>query len=182
MKKAIFFDLQGTLGGHGLGDITNFEFYPFAAEAIKLTNDSGYLAIVVTNQSNINRGKLTMNDFKDKMQKLQLILKKSGAKFDDVFCCPHTHEDNCTCKKPKTGLIKLAAKKYDIDISKSYVIGDMGMNDIVMGKDAGSKAILVLTGVGKDSLKEYRDPWKDYDPDYIAKDVLEAVKYAVSYK
>lgn len=179
MKKAIFFDLLGTLGGEGTGDIRNFDFYPFAIDAIKLANDNGYLTIVITNQSNIGRGKLTINDFNVRIDELQVILKSKRARLDDVLCCPHTKEDNCICKKPKTELLKQAAIKYDINISESYVIGDMG-GDIVMGKDAGTKAILVLTGVGKGSLEQYRAAWKGYNADYIANNVLEAVDWIIS--
>ncbi len=180
MKKAIFFDLLGTLGGEGIGDIRNFDFYPFAIDAIKLANDNGYLSIVITNQSNIGRGNLTINDFNIKISELQMILKSKNTKLDDVLCCPHTNEDNCICKKPKTGLLKQASRKYDIDISESYVIGDMGKNDIVMGKNAGAKAILVLTGVGNGSLEQYRSTWNAYNADYIAKNVLEAVEWIIS--
>lgn len=70
----------------------------------------------------------------------------------------------------------LCVNKYAIDISKSYAIGDMGKNEVVMAHHAGAKSILVLTGAGVGSLNEFRETWKDYEADYIADNVLEAVK------
>ncbi|GFP74719.1 D-glycero-alpha-D-manno-heptose-1,7-bisphosphate 7-phosphatase [Clostridium fungisolvens] len=176
-KIAAFIDLQGTLGGTGIDDITDFEFYPFSIEAVKLLNENGILAIVITNQSNISRGIISQRDFDYKISILSNQLADRGAHLDEVYCCPHTREDCCSCKKPLPGLIKDAVKKYDIDLKNSYVIGDMGMNDIVLARNAGTKGILVMTGVGKGSLSEYRHTWQEYDADYIAENVLEAVKY-----
>lgn len=138
--KAIFWDLQGTLGGDATGDIKDFQFYPFTYEALKR--------------------ELTQNKVEVK----------------EILCCPHTKQDHCSCKKPKTGLMDLCVNKYAIDISKSYVIGDMGKNEVVMAHHAGAKSILVLTGAGVGSLNEFRETWKDYEADYIADNVLEAVK------
>ncbi|MBR6917043.1 MAG: HAD hydrolase-like protein, partial [Clostridia bacterium] len=95
---------------------------------------------------------------------------------DDFLCCPHSRADNCRCKKPKTGSIEDSAVKYDLDVSSCFVVGDMGMNEIVMAKNAGCTGILVLTGAGRGSLGEFRDTWKDCEADYIAENALEAVK------
>ena len=103
-------------------------------------------------------------------------LQKEGASIDEFLVCPHTSADHCSCKKPKTGFIDLCVKKYDLDISACYVVGDMGKNEIVMAHNAGCKGILVLTGGGKGSLHEFRDTWAGYDADLIAENALEAVK------
>lgn len=182
IKIAAFIDMQGTLGGEGMDDISNFEFYSFSAEAIRKLNENNILAIVITNQSHISRGYITQKDFQDKIDKLNNELKEYGAHFDDVYCCPHTNEDKCSCKKPLTGLIQAAVKDHDIDIKNSFVIGDMAKNDIVMAKNIGAKGILVLTGVGKGSLNEFRYTWSDYEADYIAENVLKAVEWIVRYK
>ena len=89
-------------------------------------------------------------------------------------------EDNCECKKPKTGLIDSAKKDFDINVEKSYVVGDMGMNDMTLAKNIGAKGILVLTGAGKGSMNEYRHTWQDTEPDFVAENVLEAVNYIIS--
>lgn len=174
--KAIFWDLQGTLGGDATGDIKDFQFYPFTYEALKLASKKGYLNIILTNQSRIGAGKLTLEDYKEKVDGLKRELTQNKVEVKEILCCPHTKQDHCSCKKPKTGLMDLCVNKYAIDISKSYVIGDMGKNEVVMAHHAGAKSILVLTGVGVGSLNEFRETWKDYEADYIADNVLEAVK------
>lgn len=177
MTKAVFLDLQGTLGGQGLDDITDFSFFPNAIEAIKVINDLGLLAIVVTNQSGISRGHLMWEDFIRKIDELKRELDKQGAKFDAVYCCPHTKEDNCSCRKPFPGMAIQAQKDFCLDLSECYLVGDCGAWDMVLAKNIGCKAILVLTGLGQSSLNEYRYLWPDIEPDYIARDILDAIKW-----
>ena len=175
-KRAAFIDMQGTLGGTGIDDISTFDFYPFSIEAIKELNKNGILVIIVTNQSRISRGYISQEDFDSRMEMLNKRLAEKGY-LDGVYCCPHTSEDNCTCKKPLTGLVDKAVKEHNIDLKNSFVIGDMGMSDIILARNIGAKGILVLTGVGKGSLGEFRHTWRDYEADHIAENVLEAVKW-----
>lgn len=180
IKPTVFIDMQGTLGGTGIDDIMNFNFYPFAIDAIKLLNENDILAIVITNQSNISRGYLSPKEYEDKIYALKTELTKQGGHVDAIYCCPHIKEDNCNCKKPLTGLVDEAVKDFNINLKNSFVIGDMGMTDIVLSKKIGAKGILVLTGVGKGSLTEYRHTWSDYEADYIAENVLEAVNWILN--
>jgi len=176
-KKAVFIDMQGTLGGNGVDDISTFEFYPFSIDAIKELNKSGILAIVTTNQSNISRGHISQKDFDEKIDILHKKLAENGAYLDAVYYCPHVKEDNCACKKPLAGLIEKATKDHNIDLDNSFVVGDMGMSDIILARNIGAKGILVLTGAGKGSISEFRDTWSNYEADYIAENVFEAVKW-----
>jgi len=180
MAIAAFIDFQGTLGGDSHGDIRSLDFYPFAIEAIKRLNDVGILVIGITNQSRIADGAITLTDYENKLQQLKDELLQSNAHFDAVYCCPHKRKENCLCKKPKTGMIDLAKKDFDIDIKNSYVIGDMAINDMILAKNIGAKGVLVLTGAGKASMDEYRHTWQDSAPDFVAKNVLEAVNYIVT--
>ena len=174
---AAFIDFQGTLGGNGMDDIKSLDFYPFAIEAIKKLNDNDILVIGITNQSRISKGKLTWKEYEEKLQQLKDELANNNAYFDAVFCCPHTDDDNCRCRKPMTGMIEAALKDFNIDIKNSYIIGDMGKSDMVLASKIGAKAILVLSGVGKGSLNEYRHTWEDVEADYVAENVLKAVDY-----
>ncbi len=176
MKKAIFWDLQGTLGGTATGDVMNVELYSFSAEAVKLAMQKGYRNIIITNQSKIGKGIISYEDYENTAKKLMTDFAQEGAVIDEFLVCPHTSNDFCNCKKPKTGLIDLCVEKYDLDLSACYVIGDMGKNEIVMAHDAGCKGILVLTGGGKGSLHEFRHTWADHEADLIAENALEAVK------
>ena len=85
---AVFLDFQGTLGGDGIDDIMSLDFYPFAIEAIKKLNDNGILAIGITNQSHIAKGKLTWKEYEKKLQQLKNELSDNNAYFDAVYCCP----------------------------------------------------------------------------------------------
>lgn len=176
-NKAVFLDLQGTLGGEGTGDITDFEFYIQSIEAIKLLNKNEILAIVVTNQSHIAKGIITMSDFNNKMDVLKTELRNKNAHFDAVYCCPHGREDNCECKKPKTGMLIQAQRDFNIKLTECYVIGDMGASDMIMANATGAKGILVRTGVGEGSLTDFRYTWAEVEPEYIADNVLDAVKW-----
>ena len=97
--------------------------------------------------------------------------------FTAVHCCPHGRGDNCKCKKPKTGMLVQAQRDFNVDLTESYVIGDMGISDMIMANEVGAKGILVRTGVGKSSLGDFRDTWIEVEPDYVADNVLEAVKW-----
>ncbi|MGI5899491.1 MAG: D-glycero-alpha-D-manno-heptose-1,7-bisphosphate 7-phosphatase [Christensenellales bacterium] len=177
---AAFLDFQGTLGGIGTDDIRSLDFYPFSIEAIKKLNDNGILVIGITNQSHISKGELTWEEYEEKLNQIKDELSKNNAHFDAVYCCPHMKKDNCICKKPNTGMIDSATKDFDISIKNSFVVGDMGMTDMVLAKNIGAKAILVLTGLGKGSMNQFRDTWKGIEPDFVAENVLEAVNYILA--
>ncbi|MDF2542402.1 MAG: hypothetical protein K0S47_2120 [Herbinix sp.] len=179
-KPVVFLDFQGTLGGEGLEDITSFEFFPFALEAIQLLNKNNILAIGITNQSHISKGLITMEEYDTKLQLLKDKLAIHNSFFDSVYCCPHDNKDHCNCRKPLTGMIEKAKEEHDLDMQKAYVVGDMGMSDMVLAKNINAKGILVLTGVGRGSLNEHRSSWQDVNADYIAENVLEAVRWILN--
>jgi len=157
----------------------DFSFFPFAIDAIKLLNKHGILAILITNQSHISKGYFTYEDYERKIEELKVELSQSDAHWDGTYCCPHTRTDNCKCMKPLPGMVLQAVRDFDIDLSCSYVIGDMGMSDMVLAKSIGAKGILVRTGVGEGSLAEFRHTWEDTEPYMIADNVLEAVRHIV---
>lgn len=156
-QKAIFLDRDGTLNKDVgfLTDIEKMELAENAAKAVKKINDSGYLAIVVTNQPVIARGELDFAGLQEINNKLETLLGKDGAYIDALYYCPH-HPDKgfegerpaykciCTCRKPSPGLILQAAEDFNIDLSESYMIGDSG-RDIEAGKNAGCKESILLT-------------------------------------
>lgn len=180
LNRAVFLDMQGTLGGEGTGDIRDFDFYPFSIEAIKKLNDNGVLAFITTNQSHISKGELTQEYFDERVEDLKKILADNDAHVDGVYCCPHVTEEGCLCKKPLRGLVDNALKDFNIDLKNSFVVGDIGMSDIILAKKIGAKGILVLTGVGQGSLKEFRHTWSEYEADYVAENVLEAVDWIIN--
>lgn len=150
-QKAIFLDRDGTINKYVgfLRNIDNFELIEGVAEAIKLINQSGYLAIVVTNQPVIARGEVTWDELNEIHKKMATLLGKEGAYVDGIYICPH-HPDkgfegerpeykiDCDCRKPKPGLLLQAAKDFNIDLSESYMIGD-SHRDVEAGENAGVK-------------------------------------------
>ena len=151
-QKAIFLDRDGTINKYVgfLRHIDDFELIEGVAEAIQLINQSGYLAIVVTNQPVIARGEVSWEELNGIHRKMATLLGKEGAYVDGIYICPH-HPDkgfegerpeykiDCDCRKPKPGLLLQAAKDFNIDLSESYMIGD-SHRDVEAGENAGVKA------------------------------------------
>ena len=154
-QKAIFLDRDGTINKYVgfLRDIRDFELIDGAADAIKMINQSGYLAIVVTNQPVIARGEVSLKELDDIHNKMETLLGEAGAYVDAIYYCPH-HPDKgfegerpeykkvCDCRKPKPGMLIKAAKEYNIDLKDSWMIGD-GLNDIEAGQAAGCRCALL---------------------------------------
>lgn len=155
-----------------LTDIKKLELIDGAAEAIKKINESGYLAIVVTNQPVIARGEVSFEELESIHNKMETLLGEKGAYINGIYFCPH-HPDkgfagerieykiNCECRKPKPGMLLQAAGDFNIDLSSSWMVGD-GRNDIEAGKSAGCKTILIGNeefgqSVSVNSLKEFVD-------------------------
>ena len=140
-QKAIFLDRDGTLNKYVgfLKDIDDFELLPGVSEAIKKINESGYLAIVITNQPVIARGDVTFDELQQIHNKMETLLGNDGAYVDSIYYCPH-HPDkgfegevkelkiDCDCRKPKPGLIYKAIQDFNIDLSESWMIGDTEVN------------------------------------------------------
>lgn len=177
-QRAIFMDRDGTINRY-LGFINRaeqIELIEGAAAAIKLINQSPYLAIVVSNQPVIARGECTFEEMKRIHNRLQMLLGFEHAYVDDIIFCPH-HPDkgfpneipklkyDCDCRKPKPGMIFEMARRYNIDLKNSYMIGD-SFRDIEAGNAAGCQSIYI----GKDSMIDCRN----------AKDLLEAVRSIVN--
>ena len=125
------------------------------SEAIKKINSSGFLVIVITNQPVIARGEVSFEELEEIHNKMETLLGNNGAYLDDIFYCPH-HPDkgfegerpelklDCECRKPKTGLFMQAAKKYNIDLANSWMVGDT-LLDMEAGKNAGCSVVLCGT-------------------------------------
>lgn len=156
-QKAIFLDRDGTINKYVgfLRDIDEFELLPGVAKAIKRINASGYLAIVVTNQPVIARGEVTFKQLQEIHNKMETLLGQEGAYLDGIYFCPH-HPDkgfegevpelkiDCDCRKPKPGMLLRAAQDFNIDLTRSWMVGD-GKNDIQAGQAAGCHTVLIGT-------------------------------------
>lgn len=158
LQKCVFLDRDGTLNKYVgfLRNIDELELLPGVAEAVRKINESGYLAIVATNQPVIARGEVTYEELDEINNKLETLLGQEGAYVDAIYYCPHhPHKGyegeipelkiDCECRKPKAGMLFRAAKDFNIDLSASYMVGD-GDNDVQCGINAGCKPILISDG------------------------------------
>ena len=177
-QRCIFMDRDGTINQYkGLVyKEEDFTLEDCAVDAIRKINQSGRLGIVITNQPVVARGLCGIEDVENIHKKMETLLGKEGVFLDDVFYPDKGYpEENpaykipCECRKPKTGMIREAAERYNIDLAGSWMIGDTTM-DIQTGINAGMRTALVQTGeAGND--KKY-----DVKPDLACKDLLDAVE------
>jgi D-glycero-D-manno-heptose 1,7-bisphosphate phosphatase len=155
-QVGLFFDRDGTLNTEldFLSRPEELQLIPNAARAIREANEFGAKVFVITNQSGIARGLFTETDLGAIHQRLIALLAQEGARVDGIYFCPHhpeygktPYKKNCSCRKPKPGMLKKAKKEYGIRLSQSFVIGDRCI-DMETGKAAGCMTALVLTGYG----------------------------------
>ncbi|MBM3979152.1 MAG: HAD family hydrolase [Planctomycetes bacterium] len=149
-REAVFFDRDGTLieEAHYLADPDCVRLIPGAADAVRALNAAGALVIVVTNQSGVARGYFPESRVDEVHERLSRLLAEFGAKVDAYYYCPH-HETtgSCDCRKPKPGMLLTAARDFDIDLARSWMIGDKAC-DAGAGVAAGCRTLLVRTGHG----------------------------------
>lgn len=171
MNPAVFLDRDGTIIAEKnyLSQIAEVKVLTEVPSAIRQLNQNNFKVIVISNQSGIGQGFFTQKKVEKINNYLKNLLLKKGAKIDKIYFCPHIPEDNCSCRKPSTGLIHQAQKDFNIALEKSYLVGDKA-SDIEAGYRAGCKTILVLTGYGE---KEKGG----CVPTYLASNLREAVKW-----
>jgi len=151
MVKAIFLDKDGTLvdnSGYPTIIPTDKLLYHDILVGLSWLQQQGYVLILISNQSWIAKGRLSQTEVQMIFSSVWQQLRQAGILIKDMFYCPHASWDNCSCRKPLPKLILKAVKKHGIDLSKSYMVGDME-DDILAGQRAGVKTILVQTGCGK---------------------------------
>ena len=154
-QRAIFLDRDGTINEYVgfLRDINDFRLIEGVSDAIKRINQSGYLAIVVTNQPVIARGEVTVPQLNEIHNKMETLLGADGAYLDAIYYCPHhPHKGyegeipelkiDCDCRKPKAGMLRRAAQEFNIDLSQSWMVGD-GENDLLCGQNGGCKTAMI---------------------------------------
>ena len=146
LRRAAFLDRDGTLidDVHYIADPALVVLRPGAARAVKRLNDAGWLAIVVTNQSGIARGRLTEEDYRRVEARTAELLAAAGARIDASYFCPHLPEVTgpCDCRKPATGMFRSAAEDHGVDLARSVYVGDK-IRDVEPARSLGGLGILV---------------------------------------
>lgn len=182
-RRAVFMDRDGTISEE-VGYVNHpsrYRVFPYSAEAVRLLNEKGWLAILVTNQAGVARGYFDENLIGAVHDVLKLELNEQHAHLDAIYYCAHhptvgelPYRFDCDCRKPKPGLIQRAAQEFDIDLAQSWMIGDR-YSDIELARNAGTRAAFVLSGYGRGEWEYQRATWK-HEPDLVAEDLLEAVR------
>jgi D,D-heptose 1,7-bisphosphate phosphatase len=188
-RPAVFLDRDGTLitdAGY-LSEPSQIKLYPQTAGALKILRKGGFYLFVVTNQSGVARGYFSEAQVKKVHQRLQSMLKAQGTKIDAFFYCPHhplgkvkSLSKRCDCRKPSTGMVKQALKRYAIDLKKSYVVGDK-MDDLLLARNAKvATGVLVRTGNGRQSERELKKTRLKHS--VVVSGMAQAAKWILSRK
>lgn len=185
-RPALFMDRDGTISEE-VGYVNHpsrFRLFPYSADAIKLLNDNGWLAIVVTNQAGVARGYFSEDVIVRIHEQLRADLENRSAKVDAIYYCAHhpsvgepPYRFNCDCRKPKTGLIDRAAADFAIDLERSWMVGDR-YGDVELARNAGLHSAFVLSGYGRGEWEYQRGSWK-LEPEVVAENLLEAAKLII---
>jgi D-glycero-D-manno-heptose 1,7-bisphosphate phosphatase len=166
-RRFVALDRDGTVivERHYLSDPDQVELLNGAVSGLRRLRDLGLGLVLVTNQSAIGRGMFDHQRLALIHQRLSELLATHGIRFDGMYYCPHTPDEGCACRKPKTEMLRLAAKELGFDPRRSFVIGDKNC-DIELGRNAGATTVLVRTGYGS-GLEETRE----INPDYVVDDL-----------
>lgn len=183
LYPTVFIDRDGTINidaGY-INDPDSFVMYPFAPQAVRMLNDAGFLAVIITNQSGLGRGFFTLDIMNNIHKKMYSIFDKNGVIINGLYYCPHDpnakiaeFKADCNCRKPKTGMVDAAINELPIDTNNMYFIGDK-YSDMKTGFASGCKTIMVETGYGKGELLNNSHKW-DRMPHKTAANLLEAAR------
>jgi len=184
-RPAVFMDRDGTISEE-VGYVNHpsrFRLFPYTSEAIRILNNNGWLAIVITNQAGVARGYFSEEVIVKVHDQLQSELE--NARLDAIYYCAHhpsvgepPYRFDCDCRKPKPGLINRAAKDFEIDQGVSWMVGDR-YGDVELARNAGLRSAFVLSGYGRGEWEYQRHTW-EHQPDVVCENLLEAVKAIVS--
>jgi D-glycero-D-manno-heptose 1,7-bisphosphate phosphatase len=182
-RPALFMDRDGTISEE-VGYVNHpsrFRLFPYTEDAVKLLNDNGWLSIVVTNQAGVARGYFSEDIIVQIHEQIQRDLESASTKLDAIYYCAHhpsvgepPYRLDCDCRKPRPGLIQRAAADFEIDLERSWMVGDR-YSDIELAQNARLHSAFVLSGYGRGEWEFQRAAWK-FEPEVVADDLLEAVK------
>jgi D-glycero-D-manno-heptose 1,7-bisphosphate phosphatase len=169
MKKAAFLDRDGVINrkapeGQYVTRWEEVEFLPGVCQAIRLLNDSGFLVVVVSNQRCVAKGLITTGELDSLHARMRDEFAATGATFDGIYYCPHENHPPCSCRKPQPGLLLEAARRHEIDLAGSWMIGDSS-HDVEAGRTAGCRTVRLMGN----------DDSRDGNADMVASSLLDAV-------
>ncbi|MBI1756521.1 MAG: HAD-IIIA family hydrolase [Fimbriimonas ginsengisoli] len=177
LRPAIFVDRDGVLIEHRddyILEPAHIKVYQESiAACLRITLESPYALVVVTNQSAIGRGILTMEQAEALNQGALKPYEEAGVRIDGAYMCPHRPDENCDCRKPQPGMLRRAAAELGLDLKRSFLVGD-NLSDMGAARAAGAKGVMVRTGLGSRHLR-----WAGFDG-LVADDLADAVARILS--
>jgi len=182
MTRAVFLDRDGTLieeAGY-LDRLERMVFFPYTVDAVRVLNQAGFTVVVITNQAGIARGIVREGFVGEAHAHISRRLEGGGAKIDAFYYCPHYPEGTvepygiaCDCRKPQPGLLRRAARDLDLDLARSFVVGDR-WHDVAAGQAVGARTVLVRTGLGS---REEAAPEPGTIPEAVLDNLAEAAAW-----
>jgi D-glycero-D-manno-heptose 1,7-bisphosphate phosphatase len=185
-RPTLFVDRDGTLS-YEIGYVNHasrFRLFPWAADAVRMANQSGWLIVLVTNQAGVARGYFPESVIHEVHAGMERALAQGGARLDAVYYCPHhptagepPWRQDCDCRKPRPGLLRRAERELGADLARSWVVGDR-LGDLELAWRVGARGALVRSGYGLGELTHHAPRWPR-QPDLVAENLLEAVRRIV---
>ncbi len=182
-RPAIFMDRDGTLS-HEIGYVNHasrFQLFPWAVDAVRLVNRAGWAAVLVTNQAGVARGYFPESVIHEVHGRVQAALAGGDARLDGLYVCMHhpsagepPYRQECECRKPRPGMLLQAQRELDLDLARSWVVGDRH-GDLQVAWNAGARGALVKSGYGLGEWVHHAPRWPR-QPDLVVEHLLEAVE------
>jgi D-glycero-D-manno-heptose 1,7-bisphosphate phosphatase len=179
-SPAVFLDRDGTINeemGY-INHLSRFKVFPQAAPAIRRLNEAGLKVVVITNQSGAARGYFPLALVNEVHRHLVETLAAGQARLDGIYVCAHGPDERCPCRKPRPELLFRAARDLDLDLERSYLVGDR-YKDVETAANAGVKGLLVLTGYGRGEFEYFRNQ-APAQPLYVAADLEDAAGWILA--
>lgn len=179
-NKVVFLDRDGVINEYP-GDTRyvcnwkEFKFIPGSIEGIKKLKRSGFKIFIVSNQAGVSKGIYSLQALDEINRRMRAFLRREGTDVDGIYYCIHRDEDNCSCRKPKKGLLEKALQEHNVSSDIIFFIGD-SFRDMEAARDFGAKSVLVLSGKEKISN---RNNWP-FEPDFIFDNLLLAANFLYS--
>lgn len=170
-ERVVVLDRDGTVIAerHYLSNPKHVELLPGVGRALRELNQMGLRLVVLTNQSAVGRGWLTLRRLEEIHERLTALLEAEGVRLAGIYYCAHTPEDSCACRKPQPGLLEQAAHEHGFDPHRSFVIGDKPC-DVELGRRVGATTLLVQTGYGRQMAQSCQG-----HTDYVVDDLPAAI-------
>lgn len=176
MRRAVFLDRDGVINVNRPGYVKSweeFEFLPGALEALRKLAGMDVAVVVVSNQSAVGRGLMQAREAVEINTRMVRAVEEAGGWIDGVYTCLHAPWEGCACRKPKPGLLLMAAEELQIDLGRSYLVGD-AESDVEAGLAMGARAVMVMTGRGRSQLERMGELDGRFE---LRKDLMDAVKW-----